>query len=51
MGNRYVMEYLWNLGILYVVGFLPYADPEFVEPSHFNTLAARNTLYATFPSK
>ena len=51
MGNQYVMEYRWSLGILYVVGSLPYADPGFVEMSRSNTLAMRNMPYATFPSK
>jgi hypothetical protein len=51
MGNQYVMEYRWNLGMLYVVGFLSYVDPGFVETSRSNTLAVRNMPYATFPSK
>ena len=49
--NQYVTEYRWNLGISYVVGPLPYADPGFVEVSRSNTLAVRNMPYATFPSK
>lgn len=51
MGNQYVMEYRWNLGISYVVGPLPDADPGFVETSRSNTLAVGNMPYATFPSK
>jgi len=51
MSNQSVMEYRWNLGILYVVGSLPYADPGFVETSRSNTLAVKNVPYATFPSK
>jgi hypothetical protein len=51
MGNQYVMEYRWNLGMLYVVGSLPFADLGFVEMSRSNTLAVRNMRYATLPSK
>ena len=51
MGNQYVMEYRWSLGILYVVGSLPYANPESVETSRSNTLAMRNMPYGTFPSQ
>ena len=51
MGNQYVMEYRWNLGMLDVVGSLPCADRGYVEMSRSNTLAVRNMPYATFPSK
>jgi len=51
MGNQYVMEYRWNLGILYIVGSLPDADPGFVEMSRSNTLAVGNMPYATSPLK
>ena len=52
MGNQYVMEYHWSLGVLYVVvGYLPYANSGSVEASRSNTLAMRNMPYVTFPSK
>src|SRR6266566_3104047 len=56
MSNQYVMEYRWNLGILYVVGSLPYADPGFFRDVSFQypgseEYALRNTSFKVGPGQ